>query len=128
MKKLFAFILAIVYLASSAGATVHLHYCMDKLVKWSLSGKKGNTCDNCGMEKDGGCCKDENKFVKNNADQRAADSFIQAVQIEAAILPSAFIVGNETLPFSQLKENPLSLSPPALNGNNVYIINCVFRI
>ena len=35
MKKAIVSILAVLYLCSSAGATVHLHYCMGKLVNWS---------------------------------------------------------------------------------------------
>ena len=72
MKKILVSIFAVFYLASSVGATVHLHYCMDKFIDWSLL-KGGDKCDKCGMEKDGGCCKDENKFVKNNVDQKVAE-------------------------------------------------------
>src|SRR6187431_609083 len=90
MKKILVSILAVFYLASSVGATVHLHYCMDKIIGWSLLNSSGDKCNKCGMEKDGGCCKDENKFVRNNVDQKVAESAIQ-LQAAAVAMPAAFI-------------------------------------
>lgn len=127
MKKLFALIVAIVYLGSTVGATVHLHYCMDELINWSLSDNGGNKCDNCGMEKDGNCCKDENKFVKNNSDQ----SITGAIQILQASSPGSSIsfintAGNHSL--SLINEYPVSHAPPGNSGIDILIHNCVFRI
>ena len=67
MKKFFAAILAILYFATTTGATVHLHYCMDKLVEQSLWHSEKDQCSKCGMDKSlekKGCCKDEYKQVK----------------------------------------------------------------
>lgn len=68
MKRFAAAILAVLYISTSAGATVHLHYCMGKLADWSLGQKESKTCGNCGMKtneaKEKGCCNDENKFLK----------------------------------------------------------------
>ena len=80
MKKILVSILAVFYLTSVVGATVHLHFCMDKLINWSLLKRDGDKCDKCGMKKDGGCCKDEHKFVKNNVDQNTTESAIQFMQ------------------------------------------------
>ena len=49
MKKVLAIILAFVYLTSSMGATVHLHYCMGKLASWSLIDHESKNCAECGM-------------------------------------------------------------------------------
>ena len=67
MKKFLTTILALVYLATSTGATIHLHYCMGRLFSWSLVDKDSKTCGQCGMPKSGkdahclsfkdGCCK-----------------------------------------------------------------------
>ena len=69
MKKFVTAILAVLYLGTSTGATVHMHYCMGKLADWGLGHNKSKTCGNCGMEKseekDNGCCKDEHKFVNS---------------------------------------------------------------
>ncbi len=127
MKKAIIFILAVLYLYSTAGATVHLHYCMDKLVNWTLSDTARNKCDNCGMEKDGNCCKDENKFVKNSSDQRVAELFIQHTQA-VAIIPSLFINSTEPLFVSLIQKSSTGYSPPVPIGNDIYLFNCVFRI
>ena len=127
MKKFLVTILALVYLISSAGATMHLHYCMDKLVSWSLSERPGNLCENCGMEANGGCCKDEQHFIKNNTDQKTAESDIQLLQISAIATPTPFII-TSGLYFSQEAKHTTSYSPPDNSGVDILIRNCVFRI
>ena len=127
MKKILVSIFAVFYLASSVGATVHLHYCMDKFIAWSLLKNDGDKCDKCGMEKDGGCCKDENKFVKNNIDQKLAESSIQLMPMAAVAAPTAFIYTAGHF-ISIIQENPLSHAPPRNNGVGIYILNSVFRI
>jgi hypothetical protein len=126
MKKVFALILSLVYLASSVGATVHLHYCMDKLVNWSLN-DEGNKCRKCGMEKDGNCCKDENKFVKNSLDQTTT-SAIQILQPPATDDHISLINVDENYSFSYINEYPTNHAPPIKTGVDILVLNCVFRI
>ena len=128
MKKILVSIFAVFYLVSSVGATVHLHYCMDKFTDWSLLKSVGDKCDKCGMEKDGGCCKDENKFVKNNIDQKVAEPVLQLVKISAVDTPGAFIYASEHYLSSLIREIPVSKTPPRTNGVGIYILNNVFRI
>ena len=128
MKKIMVSILAVFYLASSVGATVHLHYCMDKIIGWSLLNSGGDKCNKCGMQKDGGCCKDENKFVKNSIDQKVAESAIQLIQTAAVAMPAAFIYTSEHYFSSLIQEFPISNAPPRSNGIGIYILNSVFRI
>ena len=128
MKKILVSIFAVFYLASSVGATVHLHYCMDKLINWSLLNSDGDKCEKCGMKKDGGCCKDENKFVKNNIDQKLAESSIQLIQVPAIAIPSAFVNVADPCSFSLTEESPISHAPPRNKGVGIYILNSVFRL
>src|SRR6188474_3384059 len=107
MKRILVSIFAVFYLASSVGATVHLHYCMDKLIDWSLLKSEGDKCGKCGMDKDGGCCKDDNKFVKNNVDQKVAESSIQLIQIAAGATPTALIYPSEHYFSSLIQEYPI---------------------
>jgi len=100
---------------------------MDKFIDWSLS-KGGEKCNKCGMEKDGGCCKDENKFVKNSVDQKVAESAIQLIQVTAVATPAAFIYASECHFNAIIQENLLSHAPPRNNGVGIYILNSVFRI
>ena len=127
MKKFIVTILALVYLVSSAGATIHLHYCMDKLVNWSLSERPGNLCETCGMEADGNCCKDEHHFIKINTDQKTAQFDIPLFQITAIATPAYFIITTSELYFSQKAKHPASHIPPN-GGVDILIRNCVFRI
>ena len=126
MKKILVSILAVFYLASSVGATVHLHYCMDKLINWSLLKSDGDKCGRCGMDKDGGCCKDEHKVVKNSFDQKTTESSIEVIKFLPVTSPVAVYNISEFYS-SLIHEYPVSNAPP-INGKGIYIRNCVFRI
>jgi hypothetical protein len=127
MKKIVVSILAIFYLTSSVGATVHLHYCMDKLINWSLMKGSGDKCDKCGMQKDGGCCKDENKFVKNSVDQTISSPAVQFTQVLSVATNTDFITV-ENYSSSFIEEYPICHAPPLLGAGEIYILYCVFRI
>ena len=76
MKKVFVFLLAILYMGSSCEASVYLHYCMGKPVSFSFSPGNSGNCQRCGMKKSRngmGCCKDEQKVIKNDKSQRITD-------------------------------------------------------
>lgn len=140
MKKFLVAILALVYLTTSVGATVHMHYCMDKLVAWGLghekSGKK--SCPSCGMEKtttdkhcdkeSKGCCKDEQKIVKLENDQKISEASLQLSQtIAEAITPVYFDHSLEYVS-SLTEEYPLTNAPPRTENVSLFVRNCVFRI
>jgi hypothetical protein len=52
MKKVLVTILAFVYLTISSGASINIHYCMEKLMNWDLTNKQNiqSKCSICGME------------------------------------------------------------------------------
>lgn len=131
MKKLLVTILALVYLGSSTGAVMHLHFCMGKLAETSFSKNNNPTCGKCGMktsQKKGGCCKDESKFVKNEQDQKASITHFEFQQQAVAILPVA------TCMVAEAKiSNPLLIAyapnaPPDLHAPAVYLRVCSFLI
>jgi hypothetical protein len=80
MKKVLTTILAFIYLSSSMGATIHLHYCMGKLASWGLIDHESKNCAQCGMVKKTSssqhmaarmdCCRDEHKQIKTDKDQK----------------------------------------------------------
>ena len=132
MKKLVVAILSFLYISTSSGATLQMHYCMDKLVDWSIGHNDGkNTCNNCGMEKDGkgknDCCKDEQKQLKIEKDQKAATAFQFTLSLVTA-LPVSYPVYNLSGIASVTEEFPLSNAPPRSPQQAVYIRNCTFRI
>jgi hypothetical protein len=130
MKKFFVTILAFAYLSSSTGTTVNLHYCMGKLMSWDLSHTQTAKCGSCGMEKKGhkGCCKDEQKIIKVDKDQKTSESvfqfhnhFSEAISLQYAELP---VIYHSSI----VSANPLSHGPPRLSGVPVFVLNCNFRI
>lgn len=131
MKKFVVTILAFLYLSASVGATVHFHYCMDKLVEWGLEHNNEKICNECGMdksqEKNDGCCKDEHKQVKLENDHKGAISFQLAEALSIALPPQEFELLHISLP-SITEQNPLSHAPPRSSTIAAYIRNCVFRI
>jgi hypothetical protein len=132
MKKFFLTILAFVYISSSTGAPIHMHYCMGELADWGLGHNKSKTCGKCGMdksdEKDNGCCKDEQKFIKNTTDQKVVESSFQLI----GLMGTAILPGYTELPSIKIssltEENPISHAPPRSNGVAVYILNRTFLI
>ena len=125
-------IVAFLYICSSVGATVHMHYCMGRLADWGIGHNEASTCGKCGMQsslkKTDDCCKDENKFIKNDTDQKTAEVSFKMAQVMTVALPVAFFE-IFAAPISSVTEaNPLSHAPPRDSGVAVYIHNCVFRI
>lgn len=125
MKQVLTTILAILYLATSSGATVTLHYCMGKVVAGSVAEKKA--CGKCGMEKKDGCCEDKVKVVKtqdSHSFQTAAITF----QPFTALLQANYI----TVPPASIFLMPVHAthnnSPPESSGISLYIFYCVFRL
>ncbi len=132
MKKLIVAILAFLYISTSSGATLQMHYCMDKLVDWSIGhGDEKNTCNNCGMEKDGegknDCCKDEQKQLKIEKDQKTAAAF-ELTHFLTTTLPPSYPAYNFAGFVSVSAEFPLSNAPPRSPFPSICIRNCSFRI
>ncbi|MBL7720616.1 MAG: hypothetical protein JNK98_01335 [Chitinophagaceae bacterium] len=132
MRKSLALIVAIVYLSTTTGATIHMHYCMGKLADWGLGHNRSKTCGNCGMEKseekDNGCCKDEQKFVKNDNDQKTAEALVITFASQVIDLPIEYFSVLDIPVSSVTEKHPVSHAPPRSNGVAVYIRNCSFLI
>lgn len=131
VKKAIVLILAVMYMVTSSGATINMHYCMGKLVDWSIGHNEEHTCSNCGMEKNGSensCCKDEYQHFKLDKDQKTAEAAVQSMQVTTASIPVSY------QPFSIIhitrisEDNPRSHAPPYINSVSPNILHCVFRI
>ena len=140
MKKLLVAILAIVYLTTSIGATIHLHYCMDKLVAWGFRADQTNkkSCPFCGMTKTKadkhcgketkGCCKDEQKQVKVDKDQKTPDAGLILSKPFPQIADQSSFALSPIAVTSPVLEFPTSNSPPRAEEISLFLRNCVFRI
>jgi len=132
MKKIAVVILALLYLATSTGANLNLHYCMGELADWGLGENKSKTCGFCGMEKgdekDNGCCKDEQKFIKNDTDQKVVESSLDIIKVLAASPLPEYAELPAVLFSSLTEQNPVSNAPPRSKGQALYILNSNFLI
>lgn len=131
MKKFTAAILALVFISSSMGMTVHMHYCMDKLVAANLwhSDKDGDACSKCGMEKTDkkGCCKDEHKVIKTDNYQQSIVTLIPALDAFSLALPPQNFLFETVVP-SKVTQLPNSNAPPERSTVPLFISNCVYRV
>lgn len=119
----------LIYGSATMGATVHLHYCMDELVGWSLWHSEDEECGRCGMKEDKtGCCKDEHKHFKLKADhQKAATAaFITNIVAPAIITP---VPDFNFQPFLKVIESYSSChAPPDIVRKRLHVLHCVFLI
>jgi hypothetical protein len=138
MKKFLATILALIYLSTSVGATVHLHYCMGKLLSWGLINNDSKDCTFCGMPKNSktvhcqssknGCCKDEQKHVKVDKDQKATESAYKFVSLSFETVAGNFVSLPDSYVASHIVGYPTTNAPPDHNKVPVFLRNCNFRI
>ena len=137
MKKFLAAILAFLYLSTSMGATIHLHYCMGKLISWGLSNHESKTCSLCGMEKHNGmqddhasnknCCRDEHKTITADKDQKADRTEFHFTSISSD--PAIIYFQESTVGIPSMSvESPKANSPPILSGQPIFLLNRNFRI
>lgn len=129
MKKLLIAILAFLYIGTSTGTVLHMHYCMGKFAGWGLGHNDSKKCDKCGMDETAkGCCTDENKFLKNDTDQKITESAFQLIPLITISLTPSFV----ELPLNNFPSlsvvYPINHEPPRSKCIAVYIRNCVFLI
>ncbi len=129
MKKFVVLLLLMVYGSATMGTTIHIHYCMNKLVGWSLVGKNDQKCHSCGMEKKGGCCKDSKAEIKLAADQQKAEVSSNAnfPATNNSLLP----IVTDYLQIAiadQDADQIANFSPPLISKSETPEFLCVFRI
>ena len=138
MKKLLVAILALVYLTTSVGATIRLHYCMDKLVNWGFGKEKsGNdSCSYCGMSKSAtdkhrsakGCCKDDQKQIKLDNDQKLSEVSFKLEKIPTEAISPVFAKYSFKYVTFFTSTYQLTHSPPQIAHCPLFILNCDYRI
>ena len=130
MKKLLVTILSILYLSTTFGATIHFHYCMNKLVYFGLESQRDAKCNSCGMEKtdaDKECCKDDHKQLKVEDDQKITNASINLDTSYFAFIVH-FFTYTFTDPVKDAQIRHFNESPPGKARLAVYLRNCVFLI
>jgi hypothetical protein len=138
MKKVLATILAFVYLSSSLGATIHLHYCMGKLASWGLIDHESKKCPECGMvKKTSGpqcvaaktdCCRDEHKQINTDKDQKLSPSeFYKYNNLSQDLALNELTIQNIKA-FLISIEYPKTNAPPLLVKLPLFVLYRNFRL
>jgi hypothetical protein len=132
MKRFIISILAFLYISTSAGATIHLHYCMGKLVTWNLRHQPADRCAKCGMKtnhksKNNGCCRDEYKEIKTDKDHKLSQAVFSLIHLSSIAIPTSVTGLSSIFLIAITETNPVSNAPPR-SQIALYLRNCVFLI
>jgi hypothetical protein len=105
---------------------------MGRQVSFSFIPEKYSNCHRCGMKKSGrgmGCCKDEQKLIKTDKNQKLTDLGFSTNQQKKFIIVSA-AHPRYSIPIvsSQLNEHSPSHGPPEAEPVPVYLMNCLLLI
>ena len=132
MKKVLTTITILFYFVVSCGVVINLHYCMGSLQSFELYAVDSGECGKCGkcgmtMEEPNDCCKNEVKIIILQDDQNKGSVTFNLPAIESvSVSPSEFI----TAPYFNVSELLFHNvhSPPLINRQDAYLLNCVFLI
>ena len=134
MKKLFLYLLSFIFIITSSGVMVNMHYCMGKAAGTSLSivNSTPKKCGKCGMKKSTkqgkGCCHDSKKLIKNVVDQSFVNNFFN-IDHQIALLPNSSNFETVLIVVSDnAKHSNYSHAPPDQLGVPIYIADCSFLI
>jgi hypothetical protein len=105
---------------------------MGKAVSFSFTPEKSPSCQRCGMKKSGkgmGCCKDEQKIIKTDKTQKVTD--LPSFTYHKKALDLATLYHNSH--YAVIYRQPLAFSrqphsPPVIDSQPAYLMNCVFLI
>ena len=127
MKKAVVILLLVLYSASTIGATINMHYCMNKFAGFSFKEVKKDKCPKCGM-KNTGCCKDEKKQIKLTLDQQKT-AYQASFIFQPIVLANAFQISATPLVATFQKQGWISThAPPLLSQINVQAYFATFLI
>ena len=132
MKKLTALFLVFLYIGTSSGVSLHLHYCMGEVVEWGTASTDKGHCEHCGMEKakstKNGCCKDELKKIQTDDSRKLTDSAFSTEALVAVVNePFSYDLSIGSY-VSTLKTAHQSNAPPRCKPVKAYILNCSYLI
>ena len=88
MKKAVIAILALLYIITTSGVVVNVHYCMGTVASVTYGHEAPESCGKCGMIEKDGCCHSELKVVKLDDVHQQAVKAAQTEQV--AELPVAY--------------------------------------
>ena len=126
MKKAVIAILALLYIITTSGVVVNVHYCMGAVASVTYGHEAPESCGKCGMKEKDGCCHSELKVVKLDDEHQ---QLVKAAQLEQVALLPVLFFETAMANYNSHKGFVNSYhSPPDQRVNSVYLHNNVFRI
>ena len=117
LKKIAVIFLMFVYGTTTVGATVHLHFCMNKFISWNFTETENKTCGKCGMKESAtkkGCCKDEVKQLRIDNDHQKSTTASLLNIFEAPVIKNHLSLNEFTRVAFDAKSFKIIYSPPLL--------------
>lgn len=127
MKKITVALLAILYMCSSSGIAMDIHYCMGKQSGVEFYGAENSKCSKCGMTEKKGCCHDKQQFYKLKDAHKTVSNEVDLGFSDVAIFPN-YTTYNWLLTGTTADKKVQNYSPPNYTTPSICIINCIFRI
>ncbi len=127
MKKLITAIIAILYLGSSSGVAMEIHYCMGKKSGIEFYSAQSKVCGKCGMTEKKGCCHDKHQFYKIQ-DAHKIVSADDKADLSAPLIAFNFPAYEFHLYSTEADKVFQNHSPPQYTKPSDCIMNCVFRL
>ena len=127
MKKIIVALLAILYMGSSSGIAMDIHYCMGKESGVEFYGAGNSKCSKCGMTEKKGCCHDKQQFYKLKDAHKTVSNDVDFGFSDVAILHN-YAVYNWLLTGTNADKKVQNHSPPNFSTPSICIMNCIFRI
>ena len=120
------------YGVTTVGATVHLHFCMDKFVGWDFSHNEGFICKKCGMKETStkkSCCKDELKQLKIDTDHQKSTVAAFVSLLQSPVINYSPFIYEIVLTDINSKSNNLHYPPPVnYSVQKRTVMYCTYRI
>jgi hypothetical protein len=127
VKKAAVAILALLYIVTTSGVVVNVHYCMGAVSSVTYGHNEDERCGKCGMKAKSGCCHSELKVVKLDDVHQQTIKAKETTEFIAALPVVYFEVAAAT--YSSRNNSGISYhSPPDPRGSFVYLHTSIFRI
>lgn len=132
MKRMFATILLLCYLAVSAVANMQAHYCMGKLIKLSLTQANESHCSNCGMDKKTAlrknCCQESEHKVSTDQAQTAKGFAFNFQVFVATLVKTDHFEALDRFSTKLVQLYHIRASASHQKPTALHVLNCNYRI
>ncbi|MGN6617981.1 MAG: HYC_CC_PP family protein [Ilyomonas sp.] len=126
MNRIVALFLAIMYMGTTSGMVMNVHYCMGKVASVDIDNFNA-VCNKCGEKQQPNCCGTETKVVKlNETHNQSINSF--ELKAPVAHTTTFFDTDFAATVHTGSGKSVMANAPPLLSPPRFFIKNCVFRV